>query len=233
MNNPAKLFCVFDEYGWIEEKYRSFWLKNPVLERYFVASKYRDYFNHYNRVGIQYQYTLLCRLAESYRKDMMEGRILEDAFLSPVWQRLQEMEDDLNLFFCKSARRLPDERLKECQILNESVYVAALFEKLQTYAKVFLYGAGKVGQGLARKILAEGGRVDGFVVTKLAGQDRMCMGIPVYEIQEITDFVASCAVVIAVTEGAQFELYQNLKQYKFQNIFRMDAVVRQRVMSQT
>lgn len=233
MNNPAKLFCVFDEYEWIEEKYKSFWLENPALERYFVASKYRDYFNHYNRVGAQYQYALLCRLAESYSRDMEEGRVLAEAFLPNVWQRIQEMEDDLNLFFRKTARRLPDERLKKCRILNEDVYITALFEKLQTYKKVLVYGAGKVGKGLTREILARGGHVDGFVVTKLAGQDRMCMGITLYEIQEISNLAASCAVVIAVAEEMQFELYQNLKQYEFQNIFRMDAVVRQHVLSQT
>lgn len=227
MNNPAKLFCVFDEYEWIEEKYKDFWQKHSILEHYFVASKYRDYFNHYNRVGVQYQYALLCRLVESYRKDKAQGRIYADAFLPHVWRRLQEMEEDLNQFFHKTSKRLPDERLRRCQILNEDIYAEALFKELRKYRKVLLYGAGKIGQGLAREILLRGGHVDGFLVTKRQSLESACMGIPVYEINEAAAQRASAAVVIAVAEGMQFELYQNLKQYEFQNIFRVDAAVRQ------
>lgn len=227
MNNPSKLFCVFDEYEWIEKKFKDFWPEAPVLEHYFIASKYRDYFNHYNRVGVKYQYALLCRVAASYRKDKMAGRILEDAFLSPVWQYLQEIDGDLNQFFRKTSKHLTDERLQKCQFLNADVYADALFEKLKSYKKVLLYGAGKVGQRMAQMLLERGVHVDGFIVTQFSDQDRICIGIPIYEIQEVTDLESSIAVVIAVTEEMQYELYQNLKQYGFQNIFRVDTVVRQ------
>lgn len=230
MNNPAKLFCVFDEYEWIEEKYKEFWQNYPTLEYYFVASKYRDYFNHYYRVGLQYQYALLRRLDESFREDKKRGRILKDAFLPHVWQMLQEMETGVNLFFCKTSKHLPDERLRKCQILNENVYADALFEHLQNYPQVLTYGAGKIGQSLVQEIVARGGRVDGFIVTELADQGRSCMGIPVYEIQEKSDLAASCAVVIAVTERLQYGLYQNLQRYGYQHIFRVDETVKQNLM---
>ena len=231
MNNPSKLFCVFDEYEWIEEKYKDYWQDYPVLEHYFVASKYRDYFNHYYRVGVQYQYALLCRLNESFQEDKMRGRVLKEAFLSPVWQRLQEMDDDLNLFFRKTAKSLGDERLSKCQILNENVYADAFFAKLQYYPQVMVYGAGQVGQRFVQTVIARGGRVDGFIVTKMSGQDKECMGIPVYELQEISHLAESCAVVIAVTEWMQYELNQNLKGHGFQNIFRVDAIIRQTLLS--
>lgn len=231
MNNPAKLFCVFDEYEWIEEKYKDFWQDHPILEHYFVASKYRDYFSHYYRVGVQYQYALLCRLNESFRNDRMRGRVLEEAFLPRVWQWLQEMADDLNQFFRKTSKKTEDERLRKCRIENESVYAESFFVKLQSYPQVMVYGAGQVGQRFAQTVIAKGGHVDGFIVTELSGQDKECMGIPIYEVQEISNLAESCAVVIAVTEWMQYELYQNLKRHCFQNIFRVDTIIRQNLMS--
>lgn len=227
MNNPTKLFCVFDEYEWLEEKQREFLEKNPDLENYFVASKYRDYFNHYYRVGVQYQYALLLRLRESFRKDQMMGRVHDSAFLPEVWRSLQDVGKDLNRFFYRTSKRPGDERLDTCKIQNRGVYVEAFFARLQSYQKVIIYGAGQIGQSLARVILERGGHVDGFVVTELSGHDRECMGISVCEVQEAVGMARSCAVVIAVSEQMQYEIYQNLLRNDFQNIFRVDAIVKQ------
>ena len=141
------------------------------------------------------------------------------------------MEDDLNQFFRKTSKNPGDERLRKFRIENESVYVDSFFAKLQSYPQVMIYGAGKIGQQFAHTVIAKGGHVDGFIVTELSGQDRECMGVPVYEIQEMSDITESCAVVIAVAEWLQYELYQNLEQHGFQNIFRVDAIVKQNLVS--
>lgn len=231
MNNPSKLFCVFDEYEWIEEKYWDYLKSNWVLDCNFVASKYRDYFNHYHRVGIQYQYALLMRLSESFQRDKREGRVQADAFLPPVWQKLCDMEMDLNLFFRNTAKNHRDERLSKCRIQNQEVYVSAFFAKLQNYPQMMVYGAGKIGQDFARAVTERGGHVSGFIVTKLFEQERECMGISIYEVQEIIDMVENCAIVIAVAERTQYELYQKLERYGFQHIFRVDEIIRQSVLS--
>lgn len=53
-----------------------------------MAAKYRDYFNHYYRVGIQYQYPLLLRLGESFRMDKekedMAGGIFDGCMAESV-----------------------------------------------------------------------------------------------------------------------------------------------------
>lgn len=230
MNNPAKLFCVFDEYEWIEDKFHDYWNENSKLEQYFVASKYRDYFNHYLRVGVQYQYALLLRLYEAFQVDQARGRVNAAAFLPNVWQMLCDMKKDLNAFFRETAKSQEDERLNKCHIQNKSIYGDAFFERLQKYPQVMVYGAGKIGQSLVRTVIARGGHVDGFVVTELLDQDRVCMDIPVYELQEISALAKTCAVVIAVTERVQVELYQNLMRYEFQNIFRVDTIVWQKCL---
>lgn len=226
MNNPAKLFCVFDEYEWMENRFHDFWEGNPLLERYFVASKYRDYFNHYYRVGRKYQYALLLRMVESYKEDRKRGRVYADAFLPLVWKQLLEAGEDLNSFFARTSKYIADERLERCRIRNADVYAKAFFHQLQSYPQVMIYGAGKVGQSFAKLVRAQGGHVEGFIVTELSEQNRMCMGLPVYELKKITNLAGSCAVVIAVTEQMQYELYQNLAKHGFQNIYRVDEIIK-------
>lgn len=231
MNNPSKLFCVFNEYEWIEEKGKNILDSCPNVCRHFVASKYRDILNHYYRVGVQYQYALLVKLEQSLHKDREKGWIEESAFLSNVWTQICEIEADRDCFFKRTARPVSDTRLSTCGFKNTQVYEKAFFDALSAYPKVFVYGAGQVGKGLAKAIQRRGGRVDAFLVTRMMDGQSDCMGIPVMEVGEAASLTESCAVVIAVTEWSQYELYGILETYGFRHIFRADETVR-KAMSQ-
>lgn len=227
MNNPRKLFCVFEEYEWAEDRLQERLDGSPILRQYFTASKYRDYFNHYRRVGVQYQYALLHRLEQSFRADLEKGYIRKEAFPETVWNNLTEMEADKNGFFEKTAKPVSDARLHICDFRNNSLYADAFAEALKGYPKVFLYGAGRVGQRLAGAILSLGGKVDGFLVTHREECRDTCMGLPVFEVSEAAEWADTCAVVTAVTEWSQYELYTNLKKYGFRHIFQRDAAVKE------
>lgn len=226
MNNPSKLFCVFDEYRWAEEILRGILSHNPILNQYFTASKYRDYLNHYYRVGIQYQYALLVRLEKEFLNDKEDSHIAESSFIPSVWRQICEMEADKNQFFKKTARKIPDSRLTNCGFKNEEIYQNAFLKQLESYPKVFVYGAGQVGKSMAKAILERGGRVDAFLVTKNTDGDSFSMGIPVFEIQEAVPWADACGVIIAVTEWNQYELYEILENYQFRHVFRTDETLR-------
>lgn len=226
MHNPDKIFCVFDEYGWIEERFRDKWATMPEIEKYFVASKYRDFFNHYYRVASQYQYALLLRLKESFERDMSDGRINESTFLPETWQMLCSMHDNVNAFFQRTAKDTSDMRLACCKFENEYVYVNSFFNQLREFSRVAIYGAGKIGQRLAEVMTRRGCVIDCFAVTEIAENEKEYMGIPVKCLHELSDWNDSCAVIIAVVERNQYELYQNLAKYNFNHVFRVDAIIK-------
>ena len=229
MNNPSKVFCVFDEYQWVEEKMGRILEGSSVLCRYFAASKYRDYLNHYYRMGAQYQYALLVRLEQSLRADREKGWIEETVFIPSIWEQLCELENGIDVFFKKTARAVPDTRLTSCRFENNVLYASAFLEKLKEYPQVYIYGAGQVGKRLAKAIREQGGQVDAFLVTRLSDGQDVCMDLPVMEVQEARPNAARCAVVVAVTEWSQYELYVTLKNYGFLHIFRTDEAVRTRM----
>lgn len=222
MYNPSKIFSVIDEYTWIDQKFNEFWYKNPVLEEYFISTKYMDYQSHYGRVAGQYQYALLLGIEKELNSDMDKGRLHKNAFYEWTWKTVNELHNDVNLFFQKTAKEYKDPRLGLCKFQNNQVYETALFNEIKTYPQVFIYGAGKVGQKFGKKLVEHGIKIDGYVVTEYKAGQKDCMGIPIRELKDIYEWKDTCSIIIAVKENTQFEMYQNLTKYQFRNIFRVD-----------
>lgn len=226
MHNPYKVFCVFDEYEWMEERFKAFWHGREVLESYFVAAKYKDYFSHYYRVATQYQYALLLRLAESLELDIQNQRIQEAAFAPVVLNQLNEIHEDLNKFFQKTQKEFRDLRLDVCKLGNMSIYQNAFVKEISRYPQTIIYGAGIIGQQLARILSENGVKITCFAVTVNTLGNKECMGIPVRELRELCNLADSCSIIIAVAERSQYELYKNLVKFDFKNIFQVDTIVR-------
>ncbi len=226
MKNPGKIFCVFDEYKRAESESHETLNSHPLARRFFTASKYRDYLNHYYRVDAPFQYALLMRISEEFNVDMEAGRIDKDAFLDQVWMQIYAIYEDKNLFFIKTSKNNRDSRLRLCDFGNGQAYYRGVMEALKKFQEVVIYGAGVVGRKTAYKLLEEKIKLSCFTVTRKDGMNSGCMGLPVVELESLSDKADSCAVVIAVTETKQYELYCNLQHYHFKNIFRVDEVMK-------
>lgn len=226
MHNPCRTMNVFDEYEWLEEILAATWKQSPVLERYFVATKYRDYFNHYYRVAAPYQYALLVKIANSFEADLRAGRVFQEAFRPHVWDQLSRIHEDKDSFFLASAKELHDPRFSFCEFQNEKLYVDGFITGISRFPQVVIYGAGKVGQWLYERFQAKGVPVTCFAVTARDGNNKECLGLPVRELKELQEYATSCAVILGVAERLQFELYQTAKDAGFQKIYRLDPMLR-------
>ncbi len=226
MHNPNKIFCVFDEYKWLEEKFRYLWKKQPMLEKYFVAQKYMDYFSHYYRVAMQYQYAFLLRFSAELNRDFNDGRIFKECFDTFYWDALHEIDADINKFFLRTAKKIQDLRLELCYFWNEESYKKGFLDVISTYPEVVIYGVGNVGKKLADALLKNSIAIKCFAVTKMEDNLSEYHGIPVRELESIKDIADTCAVIVAVVERNQFMMYQNLMKYEFKHVFRVDEIVR-------
>ena len=229
MHNPRRTMNVFDEYEWLEELFAEEWKHFPVLEQSFIATKYRDYLNHYYRVAAPYQYALLLKIANSFEADFHAGRVHQEAFRPDVWGQVSRIHEDPYAFFLSSAKELHDPRFAFCEFQNEKLYVDGWVAGIAKFPQVIIYGAGKVGQWLYERFRARGIPVTCFAVTAKDGNDDSCNGIPVHELQDIRQYASSGAVIIAVTESLQYELYQNLAKLGFEHIYRLDPMLRKQL----
>lgn len=226
MHNPDKVFCVFDEYEWLEWLFAGKWGRFKELEKYFVAMKYRDYLNHYYRVSSRYQYALLVRLAQSLKLDREKNRLCETAFKPNIFEQLARIQNDMNGFFKSTAKKHDDFSLNGCKFENDDLYRRGFIECIREYPQVVVYGAGKVGRWLAMKLYEKNVGVYCFAVTRKNDEGDECMGIPVRELSELGGIAEDCAVIIAIAENRQYELYWNTQRYRFKHVFRVDDIIR-------
>lgn len=228
MHNPDKVFCVFDEYKWLEEKFRYFWKDHADLEPYFVATKQGDFLNHYYRIAPQFQYAFLLRFSEELKKDIEKGLLHEEAFelIKCKWEPVKSIAKDMKLFFLSSAKQLYDLRFELGQFANDIIYAEGFLERLAKYPRLIIYGAGKIAKMLAEQLIVRNADIKSFAVTDMSDNQKICMGYSVQELSLLVDLADSSMVVIATAEKAQIDIYQHLKKAGFKNICRVDKLLR-------
>ncbi len=229
MHSPHKVFCVFDEYEWLEEILCDFWKAHAKTEAAFVATKYRDYFNHYHRVAAPYQYALLLRITQSLRVDMQNKRLHMNSFTQAVWNKICAVTEDSDKYFLESGKGVLDPRLTVCNFENTKIYEDALTAYLKTFPQVIVYGAGKIGSKLAEALLKKNIAISCFVETELSQGKTELMEIPIFSLQEASGLADICVAVIAATERNQYQMYENLLYYGFRNICRVDGILRKMI----
>ena len=226
MHNPHKIFCVFEEYHWLEEKLKAVFKTDKKIEKYFIGTKHRDYRNHYFRITAPYRYAFLLRWSQEIEEDMAKGRVEKNAFQTEAWKAVSEIHEDWEMFFQNSMLMETDSRLAVCNFKNKEAYKKGLLNDLAMYPEIIIYGAGKVGKETADKLLKNEIPVFAFAVTQEKKEDNY-KNIPVLCIQKLVKKRETAAIIIAVTEQNQYEIYRNLEKMHFKNLYRTDPYFRE------
>ena len=99
VNNPGKVFCVCDEIDEIE----SFLDKYPERKAKFEDAKnirvYRIYKWNLNRLGLEYKYAFLIRMADKLRALDAGNKLHEDMFTEKQWESLTAIMNDPQQYF--------------------------------------------------------------------------------------------------------------------------------------
>ena len=83
--------------------------------------------------------------------------------------------------------------------------------------KIYIYGAGVIGNQIATILHEEGHNYDGFVVSNLDEKTRY-LNMTVYGLDELTEKEKSCAFLIAVNHKNEKEIRELLQQRDFRII---------------
>lgn len=222
----GKVFCICDEWSRVENVLDKYPEKKEILKGYEVAMKYQGYLFNYFRVSACYQYALLVRIQEELSEDEKLGFLEEECFEPIVWEQVTDILKDREQFFEKTAKAIRDERMEKAQIKNREVYYKAFLNEIKKYPSVIIYGAGKIGRETANAFQKEDIEITCFAVSDIKSTPDMYMGIKVEQILGLTRYTEESAVIVAVGERYQYEIYNILRQYKFKNIFLIDKSLR-------
>jgi len=98
IRNKAKVFCIFEEYSFIEKLLRS----DPELEQRFIGIFHKKKCDncrfHYNRVAPEYKLDFLRRMSDEFKEARAAGELNEKLFNESVFAELCQVMDQPEMY---------------------------------------------------------------------------------------------------------------------------------------
>ncbi|SKB65932.1 Glycosyl transferase family 2 [Lachnospiraceae bacterium] len=202
MSNKEKLFCVYDEYDFVQNKFiKDEKIKEWILP-YYTMCRYAASRDTYRRIADEFKLEFLHRVQVDFNK--LEERGLLDISILGIKDRetLFKIMDSSDLFYKEQ---------KKCSDM--------LHMEIKDYNFVYLYGAGVYADKVYWKFNQEDReKIDAFVVSNLdAG--RKFHNKPVVELEEVvkTGKTIDSIFIIAVSKKYQADVIGNLNRYGIEN----------------
>lgn len=99
VHNKGKVFCIFDEYEFLEKIVRSNSEKEKKYISIFHKKKFDNCLYHYKRVGDEYKKIYLKRMSSEFREARLKNELDRKLFLGNGWRDLNLILDNPELFY--------------------------------------------------------------------------------------------------------------------------------------
>lgn len=214
VNSGKKVYCVFDEYHFIEE-YLSFKPQlHSEVESLLPAMAWSTYRWNYGRIAMEFKYEFLVKMIEYFYKAWNEGKINPAYWVNKdhLREAMHILADKNNFLYKVYA-----------EIQKREALLSFLKCKVQNSDKVFLYGAGKVGCEIATMLSNQNLNFDGFVVTSGGSNFDEVMGKKVMPLSDIENngVEEKSLFLLSVKEAGQPEIMSMLREKGYINVIPM------------
>ena len=133
VHSKGKVFCIFDEYAFIEEIMRADSKREQAFKEIFQKKKFDNCLYHYSRVGAEFKMEFLARMSKEFGDARNAGELNPDKFFGSGFKVLTMIIDDY-----KKYHRLTTNKLySKCFYLtSKAVSGIAYLKKNGVYATV-------------------------------------------------------------------------------------------------
>ena len=219
VNSGKKVYCVFDEYNFIDEYLSSRDKLHSEVKYLLPALAWNTYRWNYGRIAMDFKYEFLEKMVEHFYENLNNGD-----FNSKYWLNKDHFQEAMHILAAKNVflYRVYVEFQKREALLS---YVK---NKILNADKVFIYGAGKVGREIATLLSIHRLSFDGFVVTNGAGNVEKVMDKDVMPLADLDQGAtgANPLFLLSVKEREQSELMDVLGEQGYVNILPMTNELR-------
>ena len=209
--STGKVFCVCDEFQEINRYLQQYPSLRKKVQDIVPYMQYRRYMPTFGRIAYRYKTAFLERMIKEFDELKTEGRLQPDNWLHDDWQTLSEL------------RTTYAELCAEEQGMRW--HLSGLKNDVSSAEKLYIYGAGKIGNEIAEGLAAIGIKFYGFVVTSAEGNAERIGDIPIVLLDNVAD-VSRQAFIVAVKQKWQFEVVENLKKHQATNIIIINDILR-------
>ena len=219
VNSGKKVYCVFDEYNFIEEYLSSRDNLHSEVKYLLPALGWNTYRWNYGRIAMEFKYEFLKKMIEYFYNAFEEGKI------NPTyWLNKDQLKEAMHILADRNTflYRVYAEIQKREALLGNLKY------KVQNSDKVYIYGAGKVGCEIATLLDKQELNFDGFVVTNGAAKYDEVIGKQVMDLADIEKMSVgdNTLFLVSVKESTQPDIMLVLHEKGFYNIIPMTNELR-------
>ena len=203
VHDLTKVFCISDEYHFLENILRSDSVRFSEYKFEFTRACFVNYHWNLGRIPFRRKKEFLALFSRDFQRfvseKMIDLNMLNDFEKGQLFQIVYSPD--------KFAEKYIDKQLNFYYLLDQ-------------FKDVYVYGAGQVGKIIMGKLKDNIQRkcLKGFVVSSMAGNDICCMDFPVILIDEIVDNRLDCAVLVGVGKRKKQEVVDLLAERGFANV---------------
>lgn len=99
VHNRGKVFCIFDEYAFIEKRLRADPVKEAIFIGIFQKRKYDNYRFHFDRIGDEFKMDFLRRMSDEFKEARANCELDERLFYGRGYKILTEIMDYTDSFY--------------------------------------------------------------------------------------------------------------------------------------
>lgn len=222
MHSSAKVFCICDEF---KEIWRFITQRNTLQEsiRYRIPEyQYQHYMFNYNRVADKHKEIFLKRMIEDFSELEKNGVLRKEYWTDEeAWRNVRLMINNPEKVMYQNKIR----------IQNRRMYNIAFQAMLHNSDKIFIYGAGQVGEEVARYLLKRNVKPAGFLVSNTCGQPQTVLDFRIRSIADVSEEDCNALILVAVRESDLYPIMKKLEQMGFQNVIAMTMELRKSISS--
>lgn len=194
MNNPDKVYCVNEEYDYIESKISEYSVDLDVFS-YYTVCRLTSVKATYSRIKNEYRYAYLKRCQRDFKRMKEQGKLSDKLLNAEDRNLLVQIIEDVDALW--------EEKNKACEFVKG---------KIKDCKKVYIYGAGEIAKFIYRLLpMQDRNNIIAFLVSKMTPDVIQDIdGIPVVEFNGDIDIDMQSIVIIGTSERYSNEIKEML-----------------------
>ncbi|MBQ6993489.1 MAG: glycosyltransferase [Lachnospiraceae bacterium] len=216
VKNLSKIYCICDEFAFLEEKIKSDKGISPELINIMVHSKHLRYMWNFHRLLDIDKKDFMRRMSKEFMEHAQSGELQKTYWTETEWKEIHQIIESPEQYVVE--HRDVKTELYTQPVINQQIYVEAVFQRMMNSPEIIIYGAGKIGKKLSLKLEKEGytGKIMFATTVETEGTR---------SIEQLAEEKKECLVVIAVLEEKQAEMIKMVRKLAYKNVIRLDSLL--------
>jgi len=222
VKSKAKVYCVRDEFAELETFLNKRSDLDFVRQHWLSLYRFFCYRWNYDRISDGYKPEFLLKWQEEMEADEKRGLINIDDYPEEFRGQVERMRGDKEGYFVSAMY----------EVWNRRMIRNGFAKSLSEHTKIFVYGAGKVGNEVVQILGKYGVRPERILVKEKSENPQAVCGIPVASYQEKEMDREGAIVLVAIGQKNLYEACYDLHAAGYTNVLPMTGELRRTLAEQ-